>query len=178
MICVAGRIGAGKTTFATNLGVALGLPVASFGSYLRASLRTANREALADAGQRRVETDAAAFVRDVAASAGWTAGTGLIFDGIRHRVILDAIRDLAAPQPRLFIYLAAAEGVLRQRRGAAGNETATAEEHASEQEVLHKLSHQADLILDATETPAALVERTLRLLATPPSKLGRTHGAP
>jgi cytidylate kinase len=157
VVAFAGRIGAGKSSVAKALANHLGWKLASFGAYIRtvASSRvlSVSRESLQAVGEELEATDATALCRAVLDAASWQPGQPLVIEGIRHVRVLKILKALVAPQPMVFIFLAADEEQRRSRLRDRGTGEAdrldAVEAHPTEQDVLTYLPKLADLVLSS-----------------------------
>jgi cytidylate kinase len=115
-IIIIGKICSGKSTLAKDFARWVGYPIASFGSFLKdysvERQLPIDRAALQDLGNSFIEKDPNTFLGEVIAHQNSTA-PNLIFEGVRHKVILDEIRAISM---RSFaIYIDATETVRLER---------------------------------------------------------------
>ncbi|XVJ66917.1 MAG: AAA family ATPase [Lacibacter sp.] len=98
-ILLIGEISSGKSTLAKLLSNQLQMPIASFGGYLMHYCNENNipenqRGNLQDLGQFMVDSDAKGFLKKVIAYSKLNV-TNVIFEGVRHLVIIDAIKEIS-----------------------------------------------------------------------------------
>ncbi|MEI9941988.1 MAG: AAA family ATPase [Pseudomonadota bacterium] len=171
-ICFSGGIASGKTTLASAVAVRLGLQVATFGGYVRSEARRRgaeeHREALQALGEALIgEMGWISFCTAVLEEAGWTPGNSIVVDGIRHVAALEAVRAIVNPMPTKLFLVAVAQAVRQDRndnRPQERTELAKADLHSTERDVHQSLPDLADLVLDGTRDPDALVEEVLLTL--------------
>jgi len=153
VILLAGPKGSGKTTSANTLAHSLGAVLLSFGSYVRSE--AAGRglpdspRVLADLGETLLhETGADAFVDGAICFSGWSGNTPLVVDGLRHMVVLHALKR-RFPHAKL-IYLDASptlrHGRLRIRDGSSAHDSIALRDHATEADA-RPLREAADKVL-------------------------------
>lgn len=164
VIGISGKIAAGKTTWSNKLAERLGLKRASFGDYLRKRLNSSDRETLIEAGAELVRLDATAFARSVLDDAGWRPGESIVVEGIRHVVILEALREVVHPEKvvLLFVEADAAERAVRLGDRGDVSELADLDAGRTEQDV-PKLRELADVILDTHTDLEGALSRILSL---------------
>lgn len=157
VVCLAGKIGSGKSSLSDALATSLGWTRAGFGDYLRA-LITDNggdpndRRALQELGLTLVSTDARSFCAGLLATTEFLPGNNLLLDGIRHVAVLGVIRALVAPSSTKLIFVAASADNRIDRvseRPGGFQDLPRAESHIVESELSDALPACADLILDA-----------------------------
>ena len=174
IVAISGLPGAGKTTVADALCHALGADQLSFGTYVRelAAQRglPTDRRTLQDLGDGLVRQDPEQFVEG-ALAAFRPGGSTIIAEGVRHQVIIGALRDVADSQGAGFchVHLAAPDSVRRERlraRGHSDREARAAYQHSAEQESVAWLSLNADLRLDASAPVGGLVATICSHLGT------------
>lgn len=105
-IIVIGPICSGKSMIAQTIAAEYNFPVASFGGYLKQyalenGLGT-ERKDLQDLGEKFILERPKAFLEDVM-SFSLTHGSVLIFEGVRHRIIFNMIRELSEDSLSVFI---------------------------------------------------------------------------
>jgi cytidylate kinase len=158
LLCFSGQIGSGKSSVSTAVAAALGWRRTGFGDYLRGEIVRRggdpnDRKALQDLGQERVETDAAAFCRDVLAAAGFTPGDDLVIDGIRHSAIFEMLAEVSKPSEARLLFLGAHETTrnVRVQSRSDAQDFARASMHPVEIEMQNALPQRADALLDASQ---------------------------
>jgi adenylate kinase family enzyme len=165
VVALAGPPSSGKSSVAASIGAEWQAPVLGFGDYVRqeASSRglTNERGALQDLGQELLEKQGAEeFCRSVLAAQGRAAAElPVIWDGVRHLPVLEALRRIYAPAPVVLAYLQPPESTRRERvLDRAESEAASPEQWAAHQTESHlnELKRRADLVvLDQTPALAA-----------------------
>lgn len=168
-----GHARSGKTTLVHGLAALLPhAQLVSFGDVIRDRARqlgqdSTDRSVLIGLGQRWVDEDPSELCDAVLCRADATAHP-LIIDGIRHRRIADELAHQLRPRRLLIIYLDAPRHLLLQRLCAAGMtppQAATLLADPTELEIDGPLKTLADLIVDATNSPAANLQYLLDNLA-------------
>ncbi|HNP22618.1 MAG TPA: AAA family ATPase [Panacibacter sp.] len=95
-ILIIGKICSGKSTLAKDFSNWLNFPIASFGGYLEKYSKEHNlattREALQDLGAKMIEENHEKFLNNVILHTIENP-TKLIFEGVRHKVIVDDIKN-------------------------------------------------------------------------------------
>jgi len=155
IIVLASRIGAGKSTLARALAEVSGLPIVSFGQYVK-SIATErklplSRENLQTVGEELVANDPKEFTRRALASVD--SRIGAIVDGLRHQTVLTEIRSWAPDLPVALIFIQVADEIRLERltaRGMSANEIFRANNHPMELALEEQLLPLADLVLDGT----------------------------
>lgn len=154
----------GKSTLGEQLAKSLDLPRVAFGDYVRGQ---AQRRGL-DAERRRLQTLGTEQLDSLGpgglcrAAAQWARvdldATGVVWDGVRHVAVADALRKLQTPRPFYLIGLRPPEAD-RQRRveaeaGSAQQREAW-ERDATERE-LDAVLAQADVVIETQSAEDAL----------------------
>lgn len=150
-ILILGKICSGKSTLAKDFAKWMDCPIASFGSYLvkysEQNGLQANREALQDLGEQMIGTDYKGFLSNVILhSAGISTPNKLIFEGVRHKVIMD---DIKARSKKFFsIYLDVSEDVrieryIKREKSIDANAKATEDFYNRSK---HKVERELDLL--------------------------------
>jgi dephospho-CoA kinase len=174
VLAVSGRIASGKSTLAAGLASHLGWGRASFGNYLRSFAieqgLDPTRPTLQSLGARLVAEDPVGFARAVLEYAGWREGKPAVVDGVRHVIILDALRHILNPMPLRLIHIVVDDEVQRERlvarSGSKAEHARDLESHSTERDVRSELLAAADLVLDGTKSPEQLVEEVLKWIST------------
>jgi adenylate kinase family enzyme len=168
-----GHARSGKTTLIRDLAALLPhAQLVSFGDVIRDRARqlgqdSTDRSVLVDLGQRWVGEDPSELCDAVLSRADATARP-LIIDGLRHRRIADELARQLRPRRLIVVYLDAPRHLLLQRLCAAGmtpQQAATLLVDPTELEIDGPLRALADLIVDATNSPAANLQYLLDNLA-------------
>lgn len=157
LVCLAGQIGAGKSSVRRALARELGWNHASFGDYLRVKLELSggdptSREALQELGKAEIESDSFGFCQRVLASGGFRKGESFLIDGVRHVDVLRILRELARPSTTKLLFLGATDDLRRARVASRADyaDFARAEEHPVEAEVRDSVRNHADVVVDAS----------------------------
>ena len=155
---LSGKIGSGKSTLALELANTLRCPRVGFGDYVRIVARklglSESRETLQGVGESLLAADPEGFCRAVIGQANWDPSQSLIVDGIRHKQVVDIIRQLVAPT-RFVLMFVSADDRLRESRLIARDEEDSMtmqqiESHSTEREVASELRLLADIEVDAS----------------------------
>jgi cytidylate kinase len=105
-IIIIGAISSGKSTIAKHISEEYGIKIASFGGYLNDySLRNRlpnDRKSLQDLGDDFIKNQSEKFLLDVIEFSGSNADS-LIFEGVRHVIILDLIKAHSTRSLSIFI---------------------------------------------------------------------------
>lgn len=159
LVCLAGQIGAGKSSVRHALARELGWHHASFGDYLRAKLELSggdptSREALQELGKAEIDSDSFGFCQRVLASGGFRKGESFLIDGVRHIDVLRILRELAQPSTTKLLFLGTTDDMRRARVASRADyaDFARAEEHAVEADVRDGVRGLADAVIDASPT--------------------------
>lgn len=178
VLAISGAIASGKTTIARYVASAVGWPWTSFGAYVRAEAERRgfpdDRPTLQRLGDELVAHGIESFCRAVLVAAGWSPGSPAVLDGVRHVAVVQALRDLVAPQPLVLVYVTVPADVRATRlqvRGVGFSAQQQHDAHANEADVLTSLPQMADVVLDGSLPPHALLASLSRAL--PMSGLGR-----
>jgi dephospho-CoA kinase len=164
-LAISGRIASGKSSLTQDLACALGWRRASFGDYVRVVAAERGMEPtrtnLQELGAQFVDEDPFGFARAVLQQAGWTEGQPVLIDGLRHVVILEALRGFLHPLPLKLIFVAVDDDVrferLASRSEGAPEHLQLAESHSTERDVRGDLLAAADLVVDGSKPPQRLV---------------------
>ena len=108
VIAFSGKRASGKSTVSAEVAKALDWKWASFGEYLRS---VAKHEGVSDSTETLQELGATLarqpdrFCREVLSHWGWQAGEPLVIEGVRHKEILNSLRQLVAPLEARLVFL-------------------------------------------------------------------------
>jgi dephospho-CoA kinase len=106
IICLAGKICSGKSTYSNIVLESFNFPVLSFGKYLVNYSKDNNlpttRSALQDLGNAMISTNASAFLDNVLNYANVTEGN-FIIEGVRHKIILEELKKKTNKVVLIFI---------------------------------------------------------------------------
>ena len=106
IIGIGGKICSGKSFVAAIISKQYGFPVASFGSYLRFYCHekklSDDRENLQDLGEKFVKEKPRQFLLDVIHHFIGDSSS-IIIEGIRHKIILDLIKDVTKKSILIFV---------------------------------------------------------------------------
>lgn len=152
---VAGRIGSGKTTLASELASRISCPRASFGEFVRSVAQTrgldsTDRTVLQDLGNELISEGWPSFVEAVLRQAGYTSGP-VVIDGIRHRSAIETLRSRLDPTPLVVVAVDVSDEQRRERlreRGLESDDVNSADAHANEAEV-DDVIRAADVVVPA-----------------------------
>jgi cytidylate kinase len=166
VIAFSGKRASGKSTVSADVAKALDWKWASFGEYLRS---VAKHEGVSDSTETLQELGATLareperFCREVLSHWGWQAGEPLIIEGVRHKEILNSLRQLVAPLEARLVFLSIDEQErfrrLEQREESSEQRTKAIEEHSTEKQVKDVLPAEADLNIDTSEEPDLVVQK-------------------
>jgi hypothetical protein len=160
-LALAGRIESGKSSVASLLSERLGLPVFSFGAYIRSiSPPDARREDLQAAGARLLEeVGPDGLVAAVLEFGGLDSATPAIWEGVRHLSVFEALRARYAPIAVDLFYLSPPEGPrLARARQSAGTSRRRAVWEAHQTEETDALAASARMKITANTPQAAAAE--------------------
>jgi dephospho-CoA kinase len=175
VVGLAGRIGSGKSSVSEALVQSLGWRCASFGEYVRSVARIRglgeNREALQELGASLVARDVEDFCNRVLESSGWSTGSPLIIQGVRHYEVVQTLRNLVSPLRLFVVYLQTDTQTRMTRLDARGDvdieRVRQLDRHSTEIQVAATLADAADLRVDADGAPieiaAAIISGIERL---------------
>ncbi|HWY13500.1 MAG TPA: AAA family ATPase [Bacteroidia bacterium] len=105
-VVIIGKICSGKSTLAKFIAENYSLPIISFGGYIKShciqnNLNT-DRKTLQDVGESFINTDHKKFLKDaIAFSAG--DKKNLAFEGVRHKLILNEIKETSENAVFIFV---------------------------------------------------------------------------
>jgi transcriptional regulator with XRE-family HTH domain/cytidylate kinase len=166
VIAFSGMRASGKSTVSAEVAKVLDWKWASFGEYLRA---VAKNEGVSDTTETLQELGATLakepdrFCREVLSHWGWQAGEPLIIEGVRHKEILNCLRQLVAPLEARLIFLSVDEleriRRLEQREESSEQRMKAVEEHSTERQVKDVLPAEADLNVNTSDEPELVVQR-------------------
>jgi dephospho-CoA kinase len=162
---IAGPSGAGKTTIAEAIAAGLHWRYASFGDYVRTvakshGLDPTSRDVLDALGQELVAENVEHFCRSVLAYFGWESGEPVVIEGIRHKVVTEALRRILAPMDFRLIYLDVDKDIRHERlleRGTRKEEVVRIEQQSTEQAVTREIPEIADVKVSASKPVEDLV---------------------
>jgi chloramphenicol 3-O-phosphotransferase len=166
VIALAGRIDSGKSSVAAAIADDSGLPVLSFGAYVKnLASPDPSREELQELGARLLdELGAEGFVAALLAAHDLSSADSVIWEGVRHHAVLEALRRLYAPTPVRFFFLSPPEDQRIARASAdAGNPKRLANWEAHSTEQVGGLRGEAELVISAASTEEAAATIAERL---------------
>lgn len=106
IITISGRISSGKSYAANLIKTELGLPVASFGGYLKyyceQNKLPTDRKTLQNIGEAFVKEKAQQFLIDVLSHFIGSADK-IVLEGVRHKSILDAVNQITENRLAVFV---------------------------------------------------------------------------
>ena len=109
MLGVSARMQAGKTTVSTAVATEMNAVRISFGRVVADEAKKRDydltREVLQDLGESMVQVDVFGFCHRVLESEGWTKGMSIVVDGVRHKRVLLALREIVEPDYFGLMYL-------------------------------------------------------------------------
>jgi cytidylate kinase len=165
-----GKRGSGKSTISCRVAGALGWGRTSFGDYVRGAARrrglaedTATLQAV---GESLVAKGPETFCRAVLREAGWTPGSLLVVDGLRHMEVINGLREVISPADLRLVYIEVDESVrasrLSERDKANVEEIRQYDRHSTESQVETQLRAHSDLILDGSEPEDDTVDKIVQ----------------
>lgn len=163
-IGLAGRISSGKSTLAEQLAERLGLPRIVFGDYVRGQAQSrglgTERPTLQALGAEQLESlGPDGFCRS---AAQWARvdldSTDVVWDGVRHVAVADALRKLQAPRAFYVMGLRPPEADRQRRVEAEAGSTQEREawERDSTERELDAVFAEADIVMEAHSVKHAL----------------------
>jgi AbrB family looped-hinge helix DNA binding protein len=171
-VAFAGSAGSGKSTIACRVASLLRWRRTGFGDYLRtvaAKQRLAgSREELQELGAQIIDRRGArGFCEDVISASGWTPGSSLIIDGLRHPEIHTALEEILAPTPVVVIFVNADDQTrtlrLRERGEVHPDGVRNIDLHRVEQHI-GELPMLASLRVDGTKREEFIVDEVVDYL--------------
>jgi dephospho-CoA kinase len=166
VVALAGAQGTGKTTLAHALAAREGAAYVGFGDLVRAEAARrgigGSRDELQELGQALLdELGPSLFCKRALEEAGVRRGARpVVWDGVRHPAVLEALRALYAPAPVTLVTLAPDEDDRRQRVEATGGSIAHQvrwEAHEMESHI-GWLEEHSELVSRASPPELALAE--------------------
>ncbi|MCO8125533.1 AAA family ATPase, partial [Stieleria sp. TO1_6] len=138
-VAFSGRIKSGKTTLARRVATELSLPFASFGDFVRGEtesrgLDCSDRVILQSVGQEFIDAGVKPFCTKVLNAAGWTPGSRVVVDGVRHIDVLRELQELLFPVPLKLVYVQVSDATQASRFTSSdtGKRRTEIESHATE----------------------------------------------
>jgi cytidylate kinase len=174
VIVISGAISSGKSTVAKQIAEKHALSIASFGGFLKhycsQNNLPINRKNLQDIGDKFIDSQPEKFLLDVIDFSDNGSGI-LIFEGVRHKVILDLLRKHSTEMLSIFInasYDTRKERYLARNKDIDSNKSAQefdlANSHPVEREI-SSLAHQCDLSI-ASIDDRQLLNKLMRFMET------------
>ena len=165
VLVFSGQIGSGKSEISSRVAKALGWSYASFGDYIRSVAHSQGlddtREILQELGESLVNKGAEDFCRSLLAHYNWRSGEPLVIDGLRHKEVADALRQLVLPLDIRIVLLEVDENIRRARlakaRRADFEWIEAVERHPTEVQVKSELPQIAHLKLEGNKPIQDLV---------------------
>jgi len=165
----AGPIGSGKSALSDKVAKILGWRRVSFGDYVKRIAKqrglAGGRNGLQILGEELISSGGwYCFSLDVLQSGGWSLGTSLVVDGIRHLEVLDALKSIVSPGVVLLIYVSAPDTSVRLHRTRllSANQLKRLDAHSTEIQVQTVLRTHADLVVGQDEAVEDSAMRILR----------------
>lgn len=164
LLCISGKINSGKTTFAEELSQRVEWPKVSFGDFVRKEARKSgldsSRKTLQELGESLLNHDIEFFCQSVLAQANWIHKMPLIVEGVRHQEVLDTLREIAAPERVVLIYITTEDSV-RFSRISANEQEVTDEKHSTETQVQDILLNNADVVISNNDSVEKAVSEAI-----------------
>lgn len=169
VLAFTGRIGSGKTTLSRQVAEALGWKRASFGDYLRDFAKghglETSRDVLQELGESLIHKGVDDFCRSVLTHFEWRSGEPLVIDGVRHAVVVEALRRLVAPLELRLVFVEVAEKDRLKRLQRLEKEVVSRlpdfEQHSTEREVATTLRDIAEWRINGNRRPDEVVRDIL-----------------
>lgn len=172
VLCFSGGIASGKTTLSAAVAERLGMRRGSFGGFVRQTAKERGvedtRESLQSLGETLIaEMGWDGFCAAVLHAAGWTPGSTLVLDGIRHTSAFETVRKYVAPMTTVLVFVDVERDVRQARADSAqAADLAKADTHSTEQDVHNgALRNAAIIVLDGTKEIDALVDDVVRAVS-------------
>lgn len=158
-LIISGKICSGKSTIAKVISEKYGVPIASFGGYLRNYCQEneieITRKNLQDIGENFIQKDAKMFLDEVISFSS-KGSRSLIFEGVRHKTILNLIKGISKKSKMMYVF---ADKEIRYKRfiARAENDSVSIEEfdvndnHIVESEI-EQIKNECDLITDTSSS--------------------------
>jgi hypothetical protein len=164
VLAFSGGIRSGKSTVSTGVAKALGCLRVSFGNYVRTITQLRGledcRKNWQAVGESLIQEDLNQFCAAVLAQAAWEPGGPLVVDGVRHVEVAEALKCLVSPSGLRLIYIHT-DDESRERRfrdhSPDGKPLGQLDQHSTEVQVKTELRRLADLVVDGTRPPEALI---------------------
>ena len=162
-----GRVGSGKTSVSEEVARHFNWPRVSFGGYVRKiaqeqGLDSSSRNVLQTLGEKLLNNGIEEFCRSVIGQVGWKPGQSLVIDGIRHRDVLNKLKEIASPSLFVLVYISVNEDNrfqrLTQRDGLSQKELDKVEEHSTEKDTKIVLSQLADIKIEGEQPIEVMVK--------------------
>ena len=169
LLGLSARMQAGKTTVSKAVASKMGAVRISFGRVVLDEAQRqqldVTRETLQDLGESMVQDDVYGFCQRVLDSKDWQKGMSIVVDGVRHKRVLLALREIVEPDYFGLMYLNIDRRTQLERwKNEDIPYTKSLEEleqHATEIEVLRVLPDFSDLILDGAKNVNLIVKKII-----------------
>jgi dephospho-CoA kinase len=175
-VVICGKIGSGKSTAIHALSTKLGYKVVSFGSLIRDKAVDLgigdSRAILQELGYKMfVDLGADKLLLAAIEHANLQSGDRALFDGVRHHLVLSAIKSIAGEVATIFLCVDSGERYRRYVAKHASVSFTTLEQfqafddHPIEKGI-EEIAGMADLVIDATSSPETVLAQVVEKLAT------------
>ena len=170
----AGSAGSGKSTLASRVASILRWPHMSFGDHIRniATQRglAGTRDELQEIGADTIEERGPrGFCEDVISASHWLPGSPLIIDGLRHRQIYDALKEVLRPMEVIVIFVKADDATrtlrLRDRGEVYADGVRRIDLHRVERQI-PELPKLATLLVDGKKREEIIADEVIEFLAS------------
>jgi AbrB family looped-hinge helix DNA binding protein len=170
----AGSAGSGKSTIAGRVASILRWPHTSFGDHVRniATQRglAGTRDELQEIGANTIEERGPrGFCEDVISASQWRSGSSLIIDGLRHKQIYEALKEILRPIEVIVIFVEADDATRAMRLRGRGEVYADGVRQID----LHRVERQipelpklATLVVDGAKREEIIADEVTEFLAT------------
>ena len=169
LLGLSARMQAGKTTVSKAVASEMHAVRISFGRVVSEEAEKQQlditRETLQNLGESMVQEDVYGFCQRVLDSKGWQKGMSIVVDGVRHKRVLLALREIVEPDYFGLMYLNIDRKTQLERWKSEDipytKSLEELEQHSTEIEVLKVLPDFSDLILDGAKKVELTVKKII-----------------
>ena len=167
ILAFAGKTSSGKTTTATKIAKKLNWKLIGFGGYIRHIAKQKEivpcRENLQHIGEEEIKKGYDSFCKNVLSFHDWKKGESLVIDGIRHKEVVDSLKNIMEPSDVYLIYINL-DNKIREKRSVdhkCETDLQKYDSHSTEEQVVTSLPNISDLILDGSDAVECNVTRII-----------------